>query len=62
MEYAGVLSTIVFDESCRLRDLTERQVGQNQFAVDVAMDRLDGEADHVAEQIALGAEGVLPRG
>ena len=51
MEYAGALSTIVFDESCRLRDLTERQVGQNQFAVDVAVDQLDGEADHAAERI-----------
>ena len=53
MEYAGALSTIVFDESCRLRDLTEAQVGRNQFAMDVAMDRLDGEADHVAERIGL---------
>ena len=53
MEYAGALSTIVFDESCRLRNLTERQVGQNQFAVDVAVDRLDGEADHAAEQIGV---------
>ena len=51
MEYAGALSTIVFDESCQLRDLTERQVGQNQFAVDAVVDRLDGEADHAAEQI-----------
>ena len=51
MEYAGALSTIVFDESCRLRDLTKRQVGQNQFAVDVAVDCLDGEVDHAAEQI-----------
>ena len=53
MEYAGALSTIVFDESCCLRDLTERQVGQNQFAVDVAVDRLDGEVDHVAERIGV---------
>ena len=30
MEYAGALSTIVFNESCRLWDLTEAQVGQNQ--------------------------------
>ena len=27
MEYAGALGTIVFDESCRLHDLTEAQVG-----------------------------------
>ena len=53
MEYAGALSTIVFDESCRLRNLTEDQVGRNQFAVDVAVDRLDGEADHTAERIGV---------
>ena len=51
MEYAGALGTIIFDESCHLRDLTEAQVGRNQFAVDVAVDRLDGEADHAAEHI-----------
>ena len=38
MEYAGALGTIIFDESCRLRDLTEAQVGRNQFAMDVAVD------------------------
>ena len=51
IEYAGALGTIIFDESCRLRDLTEAQVGRNQFAMDVAVDRLDGEADHAAERI-----------
>ena len=51
MEYASALSTIVFDELCRLRDLTEAQVGRNQFAVDMAVDHLDGEADHAAERI-----------
>ena len=44
MEYAGALGTIIFDESCHLRDLTEVQIGRNQFAIDVAMDRLDREA------------------
>ena len=38
MEYAGMLSTIVFDELCHLRNLTEDQVGHNQFAMDVAVD------------------------
>ena len=38
MEYASALGTIVFDESCCLRDLTEAQVGRNQFAMDVAVD------------------------
>ena len=51
MEYAGALSTIVFDESCCLHNLTEAQVGHNQFAMDVAVDHLDGEADHAAERI-----------
>ena len=67
----ALTGTIIFDESCCLQDLTEAQVGRNQFAVDVAVDRLDREADHAAEQIGvledkeadtLGAEGVLPRG
>ena len=51
MEYVGALGTIIFDKSCRLRDLTEAQVGRNQFAVDVAVDQLDGEADHAVERI-----------
>ena len=51
MEYTGALGTIIFDESCHLQDLTEAQVGRNQFAVDVVVDRLDGEADHAAERI-----------
>ena len=38
MEYAGALGTIIFDESCCLCDLTEAQVGRNQFAMDVAVD------------------------
>ena len=51
MEYTSALGTIIFDESCRLRDLTKAQVGRNQFVVDVAVDHLDGEADHAAEHI-----------
>ena len=38
MEYISALGTIIFDESCRLCDLTEAQVGRNQFAMDVAVD------------------------
>ena len=53
MEYAGALGTIVFNESCCLRDLTEAQIGRNQFAVDVAVDRLDGEVDHASERISV---------
>ena len=52
MEYAGALGAIIFDESCRLRDLTEAQVGWNQFAMDVVVDRLDGEADHTSERLS----------
>ena len=51
MEYAGALGTIIFNESCHLCDLTEAQVGRNQFAMDVVVDQLDGEADHAAERI-----------
>ena len=51
MEYTSALGTIIFNESCHLWDLTEAQVGRNQFAMDVAVDRLDGEADHTAEHI-----------
>ena len=53
MEYSSALSTIVFNESCHLRDLTEAQVGRNQFTVDVAVDRLDGEVDHASERISV---------
>ena len=41
MEYAGAVGVVVFDKSCRLRDLMEDQVGRNQFTMDVAVDRLD---------------------
>ena len=51
MEYAGALSTIVFDELCRLCDLTKRQIGRNQHSTNVELERLDGEADHAAERI-----------
>ena len=51
MEYAGALGTIIFNELCQLWDLTEAQVGRNQFAMDIAVDQLDGEADHAAERI-----------
>ena len=51
MEYAGALGTIIFDESCRLRDLTEAQIGRNQYSTDVELEQLDGEADHAAERI-----------
>ena len=53
MEYAGVLGTIIFDKSCRLCDLTEAQVGWNQFAIDIAVDWLDGEVDHASERISM---------
>lgn len=56
MEYARALGMIIFDESCHLHDLTEVQVGRNQFAMDIAVDQLDeridevdGRADHASE-------------
>ena len=52
MEYASALGTIVFDESCCLCDLTEVQVGRNQFTMDVVVDQLDGEVDYVSERIS----------
>ena len=51
MEYASALGTIMFDESCRLCNLTERQIGRNQHATDVELEHLDREADHAAERI-----------
>ena len=51
MEYASALGTVVFDESCRLHDLTERQIGRNQHTTDVELEQLDGEVDHAAERI-----------
>ena len=53
MEYTGALGTITFDESCRLHDLTEAQIGRNQFAMDVAVDRLDREVDHMSERLSV---------
>ena len=66
IEYAGALGTIVFDESCCLRDLREAQVSRNQFAVDMAVDRLDeridkvdSRADHVSDT---GGRGGVTQG
>ena len=47
MEYASALGTIIFDESCCLCDLTEAQVGRNQFTMDVVVDCLDDKIDEV---------------
>ena len=56
MEYTGVLGMIIFDESCCLCNLTEVQVGRNQFTMDIVVDCLDerinevnGQADHASE-------------
>ena len=65
IEYAGALGTIIFNESCCLWDLTEAQVGRNQFAMDVAVDWLagridevDGRGDYVSERLLM-LEGKL---
>ena len=47
MEYASALGIIIFDESYCLCDLTEAQVGCNQFPMDVAVDWLDGVTQRV---------------
>ena len=52
MEYASALGTIIFNESCHLHDLTEVQVRHNQFAMDVMVDRLDGEVDHMFKRLS----------
>ena len=52
MEYTSALGTIIFDESCHLCDLTEVQVGHNQFTMDITVDRLDREVDHASERIS----------
>ena len=52
MEYASALGTIIFDESYHLYDLTEVQIGRNQFTMDVVVDWLDGEVDHVSERLS----------
>ena len=51
MEYASALGTIIFDESCRLHDLTEAQVGRNQFTMDMAVDWLDNKIDEVDRRV-----------
>ena len=59
MEYSGALGTIIFNESCRLHNLTEAQVGHNQLTMDVVVDclderidEIDGRADHALEQLS----------
>ena len=53
MEYTGALGTIIFGESCHLRNLTEAQVGRNQFAMDMAVDQLDREVDHMSKRLSV---------
>ena len=35
MEYAAAITATMFDKSCRLRDLTERQTGRNQVEAEI---------------------------
>ena len=51
MEYPRVLGTIVFDESYCLLDQTKVVVGENQFTMDMVVDRLDGRANEALERI-----------
>ena len=59
MEYASALGTIIFDRSCCLWDLTEAQVGRNQFAMDVVVDWLDGWIDKVDGRVDHTSEHLL---
>ena len=60
MEYAGAVGVVVLNKASRLHDLTEAQVGRNQFVMDVAVDRLDekdeeleGRMDKVSEWMVI---------
>ena len=51
MEYAAVVGITVFDESCCLRDLTERQVGSNQVAAEMVLEKADMKVDQAIEKV-----------
>ena len=51
MEYTGALGMIVFNESCHLCDLTEAQVGWNQFTMDIVVDQLDERIDEIDRRV-----------
>ena len=59
MEYASALGTIVFDESCCLHNLTEAQVGRNQFAMDIVVDQLDDKINKVDSRADQALERLL---
>ena len=50
MEYVAAVSVTVFDESCRLCDLTECQVGSNQVAVEMVLEKVDMKVNQVVEK------------
>ena len=58
MEYAGAVRVVVFDKSCCLHDLMEAQVGRNQFAMDVVVDRLDKRIDEVDSRANKASERI----
>ena len=60
MEYSAAVVTMVFDKFCRLRYLTEHQVGVNQVevakaveAVDVRMDEVNSRLDQTLEAVVM---------
>ena len=57
MEYVGAVRVMVFDESCRLHDLTEDQIGCNQLAMDVVVDRLDEKDEELEGRVGDMEEG-----
>ena len=51
MEYAAVVGITVFDESCCLCDLTEQQVGSNQVAAEMVLEKADMKVDQAIEKV-----------
>ena len=45
MEYTAAISVMVFDKLCCLHDLTEHQVGSNQVAAEMALEKVDIKVD-----------------
>ena len=51
MEYVAAVGVMVFDNSCRLCDSTEHQVGSNQVAAEIVLEKVDMKVDQVVEKM-----------
>ena len=51
MEYVAVVGVTVFDKSCWLHHLTEQQIGSNQIAAEMALEKVDVKVDQVVEKM-----------